>query len=91
MPYTGPIRIDPKEIRRFVTLLNKFNSELASKRKILNAQYKKLGETWQDPQYKKFESEFSSTMARLEQFERSANEIIPELINLAKRVDDVYK
>ncbi len=91
MPYAGPIRIDPREIRRFVTLLRKFSNDLASRRKILSAQYRRLGETWQDPQYKKFELEFNSTMVKLDQFEKSANEIVPELLRLAKRVEDVYK
>ena len=86
-----PVRLSPKEIRLFASLLTQFNTNLNADTKKLRAQFKRLGETWRDPAYQKFSDAFMQTMNNLERFQRIADETIPELRSLADRADDVHR
>lgn len=81
------VKIDSGELRDFVALLKQFNVDLENNSRRLQAQFRRLGETWQDPQYARFAQEFERTMRNLSQFERQSDEVIPRLTKLAEHID----
>lgn len=88
---SGPVRLDPKEIREFAASLRNFNTNLASSAINLQGKFNRLGETWQDPAYAKFAEEFSQTMRNLERFSRVADEVVPRLLRTAERAEEVHQ
>ena len=88
---SGPVILDPREIREFAIKLRIFNSNLASSAIQLQGQFNRLGETWRDPAYAKFTQEFSQTMRNLERFSRIADEVIPRLIKTAEKAEEVHR
>lgn len=58
----GRIVIDTKEVLKFVSQLKVFNDLLEQQTKILDAQFKRLGESWKDAEYKNFSVEFEKSM-----------------------------
>ena len=79
------------ELDEFATQLSIFSRDLGSQRSRLRAQFRRLGETWRDPQYAKFAQEFEQTMSNLERFLRTADEVVPRLHGTAQRIRDVYR
>jgi hypothetical protein len=59
--------------------------------KIINAQFKQLGETWEDPAYGKFVNEFTQMMTNIRRFIVVSDPVIPNLLRLADRVDQVHR
>jgi uncharacterized protein YukE len=88
---SGPVILDPQEIRDFARRLQMFNSDLASSAIQLQGQFNRLGDTWRDPAYAKFAQEFSQTMRNLERFSRIADEVVPRLFKTAERADEVHR
>ena len=83
--------IDADELDQFATQLNSFNSVLTGETSKLRGQFRRLGETWRDPQYTKFAQEFDQTMKNLERFRRTADEVIPKLRTKSQRIRDVHR
>jgi len=83
--------IDADELDRFASHLSRFNSHLISETSTLRGQFIRLGETWRDPQFLKFEQEFIKTMKNLERFQRISEEVIPKLKKTAARARDVHR
>lgn len=81
------VRIDSRDLREFTALLKQFNSDLNNNSARLQAQFRRLGQTWQDPQYAKFAQEFERTMRNLQQFQQQSDEVMPRLLNLANHID----
>ena len=79
------------DLDEFATQLGGFSRELYSQTSRLRAQFRRLGETWRDPQYAKFAQEFEQTMRNLERFMRVADEVAPRLHGTASRIRDVYR
>ena len=88
---TGPVIIDPKELRLFANQLKQFNSDLNTGSSRLQAQFRQLGDTWRDPAYAKFAQEFEQTMRNLQRFRQVADEVIPRLLKTADRADEVHR
>ena len=88
---SGPVIIDPKELRLFVNQLKQFNSELLTSSTRIQAQFRQLGDTWRDPAYAKFAQEFEQTMRNLQRFRQVADEVIPKLLHTAERAEDVHR
>lgn len=88
---SGPIIIDPQELRKFVDQLQRFNDELNTSSARLQSQFRQLGDTWLDPAYAKFAQEFEQTMKNLYLFRLTADEVIPRLLQTADRADDVHR
>ena len=84
---SGIVRVNSRDVRQFASQLKQFNGDLAASSARLQAQFRRLGETWQDPQYAKFAQEFDQTMRNLERFRQSSEEVIPRLARLADHVD----
>ncbi|MBI5714835.1 MAG: WXG100 family type VII secretion target [Chloroflexi bacterium] len=83
--------IDPKELREFTSQLKQFNAELNNSSTRLQSRFRRLGETWRDPAYAKFAQEFEQTVRLLNQFQRTSDEVIPRLLQLADRVESVHR
>ena len=81
------VRINSGDLREFTSLLKQFNNDLQSRRARLQAQFHRLGETWQDPQYAKFAQEFEQTMRNLQQFQNQSDDVVPRLLKLANHID----
>lgn len=82
---------DPKEIRKFAQMLRKFNQDLSSNTKVLQGQFRNLGETWKDQQHAKFAQEFEQLMVMLQKFTQSSEEQIPLLQRKAQLLEDYLK
>lgn len=87
---SGPVILDPKEIRLFASQLKQFNSELLNNSSRLEGQFHRLGETWRDPAYAKFSDEFTQTMKNLRRFREISDEVIPRLVKTAERAEQVH-
>jgi len=84
---SGIVRINSRDVRLFASQLKDYNARLADESARLTAQFRRLGETWQDPQYARFAQEFVQTMRHLERFRRYGEEVIPRLLRLAEHID----
>jgi uncharacterized protein YukE len=87
---TGPVILDPKDLRLFAGQLKQFNHDLAASSARLEAQFRRLGETWRDPAYAKFASEFEQTMRNLQRFRAVSDEVVPRLLKTAERAEAVH-
>lgn len=81
------VRINSGDLREFTSLLKQFNTDLESRSARLQAQFRRLGETWQDPQYAKFAQDFEQTMRNLQQFKSQSDNVVPRLQKLANHID----
>lgn len=81
------VRISSRDVRLFASQLKQFNADIAASTARLQAQFRRLGETWQDPQYAKFSQEFEQTMRNLRQFREKSDDVIPRLLKLADHID----
>ncbi len=81
------VRINSGDLREFTSLLKQFNNDLQSNSARLQAQFRRLGETWQDPQYAKFAQAFERTMHNLQQFQKQSDAVVPPLLKLANHID----
>ncbi len=88
---SGPVILDPKELRLFASQLKQFNGDLAASSARLQAQFRRLGDTWRDPAYAKFAQEFEQTMRNLQSFQRTSDEVIPRLLDTARRAEEVHR
>ncbi len=84
---SGTVRINSGDVRTFASQLKQFNNELVAGSARLQAQFRRLGETWQDPQYARFAQDFDQTMRNLERFRRLSEDVIPRLTRLADHID----
>jgi uncharacterized protein YukE len=87
---SGPVILDPQELRLFAGQLKQFNSDLAANAARLEAQFRRLGETWRDPAYAKFADEFERTMNNLRRFRQISDEVVPRLLKTAERAEAVH-
>lgn len=86
----GTVIINSNDLRAFAQHLGQFNSNLASQMSALNGQFQHLGETWRDPAYARFAQEFEQLVINLQRFQGASESVIPQLMSLASRVDDVH-
>jgi uncharacterized protein YukE len=83
--------LDPKELRLFASQLKQFNNDLVNDSSRLEAQFRRLGDTWRDPAYTKFASEFAQTMKNLRRFREISDEVVPRLLKTAERAEEVHR
>ena len=53
--------VDADDLENFSNQLKGFNNELEGRLSTLRAQFRRLGDTWRDPEYQKFALEFEQT------------------------------
>jgi uncharacterized protein YukE len=86
----GPVILDPHELELFASRLKQFNTDLAVASARIEAQFRRLGETWRDPAYGKFALEFEQTVKNLRRFREVSDEVVPRLLKTAQRARDVH-
>ncbi len=82
---------DPTEIRKFAQMLQRFNQDLTNNTRVLQGQFRTLGETWKDQQHAKFAQEFEQLMVTLQKFAQSSEEQIPRLQKKAQLLEEFLK
>lgn len=80
--------MDPEEVRRFASELNRFNSDLQNRITALQARFASLGDTWQDQEHEKFTDEFRQAMKALKKFVDASTRHTPFLLRKAQRIED---
>lgn len=80
--------VDPNELRRFATMLKKFNAELEGGLNSLSAQLHGLSTTWRDQEHKKFVDDFEQHIKAIARTIEATNEHVPFLIRKAERIED---
>lgn len=83
----GRIVIDTQEVLKFVSQLKAFNDLLEQQTKTLDAQFKRLGESWKDAEYKKFSVEFEKSMNANKKFLAMSNGYGPYLLKKIKPLE----
>ena len=79
---------DPAELRRFATMLKRFNADLQAGMSAIHGQLTGLGDTWRDQEHQKFREEFEQTMQVLARYIRAADEHVPFLMRKAERIEE---
>ena len=83
--------VDPVELKKFAQMLQLFNQDLEQNTRMLQGQFKNLGETWKDQKYTKFAQEFEQLIGVLRKFTQSSEEHIPLLREKARIVEEYLK
>lgn len=80
--------VNPDELRRFASMLKKFNTGLADQISALAGQLDSLSTTWRDQENRRFTEEFQRNLQAMAGFLESNNEYIPFLLRKADRIDE---
>lgn len=86
----APVHVDPEEVLKFVMMLQRFNRDLETNSRILQGQFRTLGETWKDQQHAKFAQEFEQLTGNLKRFIQASEAQIPLLQKKARVLTDEY-
>ena len=85
------VEIDPDEVIKFVSQLKAFNDLLEQHTNKLNKQFNNLGETWRDQEYKKFSTEFDTTMGVIKRFLDTSKGYGPHLLRKVQPIRDYQR
>jgi WXG100 family type VII secretion target len=87
----GKAHVDPAELRRFATDLNRFNNELQGLVSGLHAKMRNLESTWRDQEQKKFSEAFEQTVKALGNFLEASHQHVSFLAKKATLIEDYLK
>lgn len=87
----GKAHVDPAELRRFASDLNRFNTELQRLVSGLHSRMRALEGTWRDQEQKKFAEEFDATVKMLAHFLESSQEHVGFLGKKAALIEEYLK
>ena len=87
----GKAHVDPLELRRFASDLNRFNNDLQGLVGSLHAKMRGLEQTWRDQEQRKFAEAFESTVKVLSNFMESSKEHVSFLNKKAAIVEEYLK
>lgn len=87
----GKAYVDPSELRRFATDLNRFNAELQHLVAGLRGRLHGLEATWRDQEQKKFTEAFEATAKGLGQFMEAAQTHVQFLNKKAALIEEYLK
>ncbi len=87
----GKAHVDPAELRRFATDLNRFNNELQGLLSGLNARMRGLEQSWRDNEQKKFSEGFAQAVKALSNFMETSHEHVSVLNKKAGLVEEYLK
>lgn len=85
------VDVNPEELRRFVNNLRRANQNIKDQQGQLRGSFSRLGETWRDSEFRRFEDNFKEAMKALDKFLHSSEEHIPRLLNKAKAADEFLR
>jgi uncharacterized protein YukE len=83
--------VDPIELRRFASSLQRVASETQSQMLALRKQLHALSQSWRDQENDKFVTEFEQTLSAHHRFVEAAKEHVPFLLRKAERVEDYLR
>jgi WXG100 family type VII secretion target len=87
----GKAHVDPAELRRFATDLNRFNNELQGLVSGLHSKVRNLENTWRDQEQKKFSEAFEQTVKALGNFLEASHQHVSFLSKKATLIEDYLK
>jgi len=83
--------VDPEELQRFIAALKRFNQVSRDELGLVQRQFKRLGETWQDQEQARFAESFE-TMARVfARFLEESDRQVPQLTRKAEAIRDYLR
>ena len=75
--------VDPDDLHRCAVELRRFSGGVQEQLTVINRQFSKLGETWQDQEHAKFAGEFTHMVRVLSKFVTASEEQVAVLAVLA--------
>jgi len=87
----GKAHVDPTELRRFATDLNRFNNELQGLVSGIHSKMRNLETTWRDQEQKKFSEAFEQTVKALGNFLEASHQHVSFLAKKATLIEDYLK
>lgn len=83
--------VDPDELARFVAALKRFNDSTKSELLLINRQFKRLGETWQDEEQARFGESFEAMVRVVSRFLDESERQVPLLTRKAEAIRDYLR
>jgi len=83
----GQAIVKPEDVRRFASELKQFTNQLNNDSKRLQAQFKRLGETWRDQENQRFAQEFQQATKVFKKFMEDSNQYVAYLIRKAETAE----
>jgi WXG100 family type VII secretion target len=87
----GKAQVDPAELRRFASELNRFNTEVQSLVGSLNVRLRNLEQTWRDQEQKKFTESFEQLARGMGQFLESSQQHVQWLQRKSAVIEEYLK
>jgi uncharacterized protein YukE len=84
---SGQAVVKPEDVRRFASQLKDFTNKLNNDSSRLQAQFKRLGETWRDQEHIRFAQEFEQATRVFKKFMEDSNQYIAYLIRKAEAAE----
>jgi uncharacterized protein YukE len=83
--------VDPDELARFVAALKRFNDSTKGELMLINRQFRRLGETWQDDEQARFAESFEVMVRVVSRFLDESERQVPLLIRKADAIRDYLR
>lgn len=83
--------VDPDELARFVTALKRFNESTKGEVALINRQFKRLAETWQDEEQTRFADSFEVMVRVVSRFLDESERQVPLLTRKAEAIRDYLR
>jgi WXG100 family type VII secretion target len=83
--------VDPAELRRFATDLNRFSNELESLLGSLHGKLRGLENTWRDQEQRKFTEAFEQTFKAMGNFLEASHQHVQFLSKKANLIEEYLK
>ena len=90
-PDMGKAAVDPEELVRFVTALKRFNQSTRDEIALVQRQFRRLGETWQDQEQARFAETFDSMVHVFSRFLEESERQVPVLTRKAEAIRDYLR
>lgn len=83
--------VDPEELQRFVAALKRFNQTTRDEISLVQRQFKRLGETWQDQEQARFAESFDGMVRIFARFLEESERQVPVLTRKAEAIRDYLR
>jgi uncharacterized protein YukE len=82
------VHANPEDIEQFARDLVRFNTDLASMCSSLKGKFRRLGENWDDQEFRKYEQTFDQTLRSIQTYLKTSEAQIPMLQKKARVLRD---
>lgn len=83
--------VQPEKLRAFANQLRGYAELTGNCMGTLNTQLQRLGSSWRDQEYDRFEQEFQKTKAQLVALQAEIQKLVPELESDAQKADEIHR